>query len=88
MEFNFNNTQRWVSFCTSSSLSVSSITVNLNLGGDNSASYAFSQPTTTINIVSNASLTLAPTFSITPSNVQKTFATMQITTNIAGFFFY
>ena len=77
-----------MSFCTSSTLTATSFPITLNLGGDNSASFTLSQPTTTINIISNSSLTVAPTFTITPSNVQKTFATFQISTNIPGFFFY
>lgn len=86
-QFTLNNTQRWVSFCSSPSFSVMSFNVNLNLGGDNAASYNFSTSYTTINIVS-AAIAASPTFSLVASNVQKTFAAIQITTNVAGFFFY
>jgi hypothetical protein len=64
-----------------------SFNVNLNLGGDNAASYNFSTSYTTINIVS-AAVAASPTFSLVASNVQKTFAAIQITTNVVGFFFY
>lgn len=87
MQFDINNTQRWVSFCTSSTISVSSFPITLNIGGDNAASFVFSTATTTITI-DNAGTNTAPTFSITPANVQKTFAAIQITTNVPGYFYY
>ena len=83
-----NNTKRWVSFCSLNTFAASSFVVDLNMGGDNSASFVFSQSTTTINIVSNASLTSTPTFNISASNIQKTFAAIQVDTNVPGFFFY
>ena len=88
MEFDVNNTKRWVSFCSLNTFAASSFVVDLNMGGDNSASFVFSQSTTTINIVSNASLTSTPTFNISASNIQKTFAAIQVDTNVPGFFFY
>ena len=60
MTFDTNNTQRWVSFCSLNTFATSNFSIDLNLGGDNSASFVFSQNTTTINIVSNTSLTNAP----------------------------
>lgn len=86
-QFDLNNTQRWVSFCSSPSFSAMSFNVNLNLGGDNAASYNFSTSYTTINIV-NGAAAISPAFTLIASNVQKTFAAIQITTNVAGFFFY
>ena len=67
---------------------MSSFVIDLNMGGDNSASFVFSQNTTTINVVSNASLTNAPEFNISSSNIQKTYSTFQVDTNVPGFFFY
>lgn len=64
-----------------------SFNVNLTIGGDNAASYTFSTSYTTINIV-NISSPVTPNFSIVASNVQKTFAAIQITTNVPGFFYY
>lgn len=87
MEFNINNTKRWVSFCSSPAIAVTSFDINLNLGGDNSASYSFSTATTHITIDSSATA-VAPAFSLFASNVQKTFATVQVNTNTAGFFYY
>ena len=74
--------------CSTSSFAVSTFDITLNLGGDNSASFALSQPTTTITIASNATLTSDPTFTMTATNVQKTFAAFQIDTNVPGFFYY
>lgn len=65
-----------------------SFDVSLNIGGDNAASYTFSTPYTTINIVNVANAAVTPAFSIYASNVQKTFAAMQVTTNVPGFFYY
>lgn len=88
IQFDINNTQRWVSFCSSPSFIATSIPITLNLGGDNAASYKFNPNYTTVNIVSNPSLNVVPSFSITPSNIQKTFAAIQITTNSPGYFYY
>ena len=87
-QFNLNNTQRWVSFCSSAKFSAMSFNVNLNIGGDNAASYTFSNSYTTINIVNAVSAAVIPSFSIVASNVQKTFAAIQVTTNLPGFFYY
>lgn len=88
MQFDLNNTQRWVSFCSASTFGVSSFTLNLNVGGDNAASFVFSNKVVTINIVSSPALMVVPTFSLSASNVQKTFATIQVATNIPGYLFY
>lgn len=87
MTFDLNNTQRWVSFCSSSSITTSSFPVNLNLGGDNAASFVFTSTVTNIVIDSMATNT-SPTFSISAANVQKTFAAIQVVTNTPGFFYY
>jgi hypothetical protein len=65
-----------------------SFNVSLNIGGDNAASYTFSTPYTTINIVNQVNAAVMPSFSLLASNVQKTFAAIQVTTNLPGFFYY
>jgi hypothetical protein len=87
-QFDINNTIRWVSFCSSTSLGGTSFPITLNLGGDNAASYNFSTSSTTVTVAAAPLLNVPPTFSITASNVQKTFAAIQLTTNVAGFFYY
>jgi len=87
MKFDINNTQRWISFCSDPSLPLSSFNINLQLGGDNAASYSLSSSYTTINIVSSVS-NIAPTFTLSVANVQKTYVNIQMTTNAPGFFFY
>ena len=88
MQFDINNTQRWVSFCCATNINVTTFTIEPNIGGDNSASFTFSNPKTTINIVSDAAISTVPTLTLSASNVQKTFTTIQATTNTPGFLFY
>jgi hypothetical protein len=87
MEFNINYTKRWISFCSSPSIGVTDFDITLNLGGDNAPSFSFTNKITHITIDSSVPA-VAPSFSISPSNVQKTFATVQLTTNAAGYFYY
>jgi hypothetical protein len=57
------------------------------LGGDNAASYQLSSNTITINVF-NSALNITPVQTLAVSNVQKTYANFQVSTNIAGSFFY
>jgi len=67
---------------------ISNFDINLQLGGDNAASYSLSTSKTTINIISNSSLILTPTFNLFVANAQKTYANFQIDTNVPGICFY
>jgi len=69
-------------------MAISNFDINLQLGGDNAASYSLSTSKTTINIISNTSLALSPTFTLSVANAQKTYANFQITTNIPGICYY
>jgi len=69
-------------------MTATSFDINLQLGGDNAASYTLSTTKTTINIVSAPSLNLTPTFSLLVANAQKTYANFQVITNIPGLCFY
>ena len=88
MNFDLSNPQRYVSFCTHSSITASSFDISLQLGGDNAASYTLSTTKTTITVLSSPSLNQIPTFTLTVANAQKTYANFQLLTNIPGLCFY
>jgi hypothetical protein len=88
MQFDLNNTARWVSFCSAASLAVASFPISLKVGGDNAASFAFSQGSTTINVANSPALATTPSFSLSQTNLQKTYATFLATTNVPGLLFY
>jgi len=88
MTFDMNDTQRWISFCSNYTMTASSFNIAMQLGGDNAASYSLSTLSTTINIVSSPSLNITPSFTLTISNVQKTYVSVCMNTNVAGLFFY
>ena len=88
MEFTSTNVDRYISFCSNSTIATSSFSVNAQLGGDNSASYSLSTSSATITILDNPALNQSPTFTLTVANTQKTYANFEIVTNVAGFFFY
>jgi hypothetical protein len=69
-------------------MAASSFSITMQLGGDNAASYSLSTSTTTVNIVSSPALNVTPTFTLSVANVQKTYASVCMTTNVPGFFFY
>lgn len=69
-------------------MTANSFDINLQLGGDNAASYSLSTSKTTINVVSNPSINLTPTFTLTVANAQKTYTNFKIVTNIPGLCFY
>lgn len=60
----------------------------MKLGGDNAASYQFISNIIAVNIISNATLTTAPTQTLTVIDAQKTYARFQVTTNLPGHFYY
>lgn len=88
MTFTLNNTSRWISFCANYTQPAASFAINMQLGGDNAASYQLTSTTITINIVSSPALNSTPTQSIAVANAQKTYANFQVTTNVPGLFFY
>lgn len=88
MTFTLNNTARWISFCSNYTQTAASFPINMQLGGDNAASYQLTSSIISINIVSSPALNATPTQSIAVSNAQKTYANFQVTTNVPGLFFY
>ena len=88
MEFSLTNVERWITFCSNSTIATSSFSVSAQLGGDNSASYSLSTTTTAITISDLPALNVSPTFTLTVANTQKTYANFEIVTNVPGFFFY
>lgn len=88
MIFDLNDTQRWISFCSNYTMTATSFNITMQLGGDNAASYSLSTLYTTINVVSQPSLNVTPSFTLSISNVQKTYVSVCFTTNVVGLFFY
>lgn len=88
MSFDLNNTNRWISYCSNYTMAATTFTVAKHLGGDNAASYKASTSTTTINVVASPALNATPTLTLSIANVQKTFVSVQMVTNVPGFFFY
>jgi hypothetical protein len=88
MTFTLNNTSRWISFCANYTQAAASFPINMQLGGDNAASYQLTSNTITINIVSSPALNATPAQTITVANAQKTYANFQVNTNVPGLFFY
>lgn len=89
-EFNFDNTitSRWLSFCSDSTLTQSSVAVTSYLGGTNEEAYALSTSSITVNIISNSTTNMSPTLSLVQKNVLKTYAGFEATINLNGQVFY
>jgi hypothetical protein len=60
----------------------------MKLGGDNAASYLLSSSTLTINIINLSAQNIAPTFTLSAVNIQKSYTSFLINTNIPGEFYY
>lgn len=88
MNFDINNTKRWISFCSNYTQVAATFNISLQLGGDNSASYNLPVNSIQVIIASAASLNATPTQTITVIDAQKTYAHFRVTTNVPGFFFY
>lgn len=87
LSFTSTVTYQWISFCSSSAITVSSVPVTMVLGGTNYLSYSLSSSLLTVNIVTNIANT-APTLTINQVNILKTVAVWNLTTNTNGFIFY
>lgn len=88
MSFSVNNTQRWVSFCANYSQPAAVFNITLQLGGDNAASYQLSNNFILITIAAAPALNITPTQTLTVLDAQKTYARIQVTTNLPGYFYY
>jgi hypothetical protein len=60
----------------------------MQLGGDNAASYQLFSNTIQINLINSPPLNITPTQTLAVVNVQKTYANIQVTTNLLGSFYY
>lgn len=88
MTFDPDNTNATFSFCSSSSLPVGAIPLQLFLSGTNFASYSFTpSDTITLNVIPAASHP-TPTIGLVLNNQQKTFLDVNFTTNVDGIVFY
>lgn len=81
----YNNT---FSFCSSSTLPLTSIPLTLTLSGTNYQSYTFSPSNViTLNVV-NTVPNVAPTLALQLNNQQKSFLDVNFTNNVDGIIFY
>lgn len=60
----------------------------MKLGGDNAASYLLSSSTLTINIINLSAQNIAPTFTLSAVNIQKSYSNFLVNINIPGEFYY
>lgn len=82
---NYNNT---FSFCSSSSLPVTSIPITLQFSGSNYESYTFTpSKQITLNVVTSV-LSTVPSLSLVLNNQQRTFLDVNFTNNVDGTIFY
>ena len=88
LTFNSTHYNQTFSFCSSSTLALGDIPLELQLAGTNYESYAFSPSSTiTLNVVSSVTNN-TPTLALTLSNQQKTFLDINFTNNVDGIIFY
>lgn len=62
--------------------------MTLQLGGDNAASYQLTNSLILITIAAAPALNVTPTQTLTVLDAQKTYARIQVTTNLPGYFYY
>ena len=88
MEFSPDQDNNTLSFCSTSSLALGSIPLELTLSGINYESYSFSPSNIiTLNVV-NTVPNVAPTIQLELNNQQKTFLDVNFTNNVDGIIFY
>jgi hypothetical protein len=88
LDFTSTITSRWLSFCVASDFAVSTLPVSLQLGGTNENSYSLSTSSITVNIIANTTTAITPTLSMSVVNTQKTYARINLTTNMNGLIYY
>lgn len=67
---------------------MTSLTLSAFLGGTNYQSYQLSNRNISINIISNATTNLVPSFGLVARNLQKTYAGFEVTPNLNGQIYY
>jgi hypothetical protein len=86
--FGPNSSNGTFSFCSSSTLAIGAIPLQLYLSGTNYNSYSFSpSDTITLNVVAAAAHP-TPTLTLALNNQQKTFLDVNFTNNVKGTIFY
>lgn len=88
LEFNRTITSRWLSFCTDSTIGLTSLTLQAFLGGTNYQAYHLSNTNITINIISNSTTNVRPSFTLNSRNLQKTYAGLEVNPNLSGQIYY
>ncbi len=77
-----------MSFCADPSLGVTTVNVQVFLGGTNYQSYSLTNTQITVNVIANTSTNISPSFNLFTKNLQKTYAGFEVTPNIAGQIYY
>ena len=88
LSYNQSVTGRYLSFCCSSNFSYTTVPVNVYFSGTNEDAYILSTDNFTVSIVSNTSTVPPPSLAIQVLNTQKTYAKLQVSTNLAGLLYY